>query len=186
MEFNKVSLTNRQEEDVKPIGIGTIIIFLSMIIIATISAAVLIQTSGVLYNEYHYNVQIEEYTTEDFLLVRTITYNDDLPLTNVTLSIFEHGEGRLLSGPYLVNETGYATLQIPNGYCGYFDIVGNYKDVTQTFTVDTRPHLVKSENQLGSLGIGLIITTFSSILGFLGLGMGWLLRGQTIKKKCLR
>lgn len=129
----------------------------------------------------HFTLEIEDSYDGDFLRVRIYSYDDDLPLTNVTLSISEHGDGRLLSGPYLVNETGYAILQIPNGYSEYFDIVGNCKDVTQTFTIDSRPNLVKLENKLGSLGTELIIIIFSSIFGLLGIGMGWLSRGKVPK-----
>jgi hypothetical protein len=116
---------------------------------------------------------------EDFLLVRTISSGDNLPLTNVTLNISKHDGGIFLSGPYLVNETGYAILQIPNGYSECFDIVGNYKGVTQTFTFDIRGYLAKAENKLVSLVTGLIFITYSSVLTFLG----WSLRDRTIKKK---
>ena len=162
-------------------SITTIIIFVIMVAIAATASAFLILTSGVLQPhtdiKCHYTIQIEEWD-RGFIIARTITFNDDLPLTNVTLSILEHGEGRLLSGPYSVNETGYAILQIPKGYSEYFDIVGNYKGVTQTFTVDKRPHLVKSESKLGSLGIALITAVVSFIFGILG-GISW--RGRKIK-----
>jgi flagellar basal body-associated protein FliL len=161
-------------------SITTIIIFVIVVAIAALASAFLILTSGVLQPHTdinYYNIQIEEYN-KNFIIVRTITFDDDLPLTSVTLSILEHGEGRLLSGPYSVNETGCAILQIPEGYSKYFDIVGNYKGVTQTFTVDKRPHLVKSESKLGSLGIALITAVVSFIFGILG-GISW--RGRKIK-----
>jgi hypothetical protein len=100
-------------------------------------------------------------------------------LPNVTLKVLEHGEGRLLSGPYLTNESGYALIQIPYGYDEYFDIVGEYKNVTNTKTIDKRPLLVKSEDFLGSLGTGLII----SFVGIFAGVVGWYLRGWIIKKK---
>ena len=171
----------QQEIDMKMDGLTPVILMVAITVIsAAVIAGFVFGMGGTLKKSYYY-IEIEESTNGDFLLIRTLSYNDDLPLTNVSLSILEHGEGRLLSGPDFTNETGYGILQIPKGYSDYFDIVGNYKDVTQTFTVDTRPHLVKSENKLGSLGTGLIITTFSSILGFLGFGIGWLLRGKVSK-----
>ena len=146
---------------------GRIAVILIVAITVILAAGLAGLMFGIGGNPYYY-IEIEESPDGDFLLIRTLSYNDDLPLTNVNLSILEHGEGRLLSGPRLVNESGYAFLHIPEGYSDYFDIVGNYKDETQTFTVDNRPHLVKSENELGIFGISLINTMLAFVLGIIG------------------
>lgn len=101
------------------------------------------------------------------MLVKILNYNNDSPLPNVTITVLEHGEGRLLSGPYITNESGYTIIQIPLGYEEHFDIVGDYKNVMNTITIDKRSPLVKSEAYLGSLGIGIIVAIISIMVGML-------------------
>jgi hypothetical protein len=136
---------------------------LLFVIITVILTA--IQT-GFVFNQY-YKIQIEENSNTDFLIVRTLNYDNNSPLPNVTIAVLEHGEGRLLTGPYTTNESGYTKIQIPHGYEDYFDIVGDNKNVTNTITVDKRSPLVKSEAYLGSLGIGIIVAIISIIVGML-------------------
>lgn len=118
-------------------------------------------------NQY-YKIQIEEDLNKDFLIVKTLNYDDNSPLPNVTITILEHGEGRLLMGPYTTNESGYTKVQIPHGYEDYFDIVGDNKNVTNTITVDKRSPVVQSEAYLGSLGNEIIVAIFSAIIGVVG------------------
>ncbi len=180
-----MSPTNKKKEEIEPLGIGTLLIFIAMVLVAATSAAVLIQTSGVLQQRAQsslFYIQIDESYDSDFLLLSTISYDDNLPLTNVTLSITEHGGGRLLSGPDLVNETGSVILDMPKGYSEYYDIVGIYKNVTQTDTIDKRPIFVKLENKLGSLGIGLIIATYTFFLGLIGYMIVWFIKNKLLQK----
>lgn len=152
-----------------------ILLFVFMTVILT---AIL---TGFVFNiekNQYYKIQTEEDSNKDFLIVRTLNYDNNSPLPNVTITVLEHGEGRLLTGPYTTNESGYTKIQIPHGYEEHFDIVGEYKNVTNTETIDKRSQLVKSEAYLGSLGTGLIIT-------FVGIGagiIGWFLRDLKIKK----
>jgi len=126
----------------------------------------------------YYIIQTQEHTNKDFLLVNTLNYNNNSPLSNVTIKVLEHGEGRLLSGPYITNESGYTIIQIPHGYAKHFDIVGEYQNLTITITIDKRPLLVKSEDTLGSLGIGILLTIFSCF----GIVIGWFLKDRKNKK----
>lgn len=165
----------KDERGVSPI-IGVILMILITCILAAVIAAFAFGL-GAVQNQY-YKIQTEEHLNRDFLIVKILNYTNDSPLQNVTIKVLEHGEGRLLSGPYLTNESGYTLIQIPYGYNEYFDIVGEYENVTNTKTIDTRPLLVKSEDFLGSLGTGLII----SIVGIVAGVVGWYLRGWKIKK----
>jgi hypothetical protein len=138
-----------------------------LIILITITGAALITSFagglGGVQNQY-YKIQIEKQLDEDFLLIKTLNYSNS-PLSNVTLNVLEHGEGRLLIGPYVTNESGYAIIPIPYGYDQHFDIVGEYENVTNTITIDRRPLLVKSEDTLGSLGIQIIAGIILIIVG---------------------
>jgi hypothetical protein len=124
--------------------IGVIVMILITIIVAAIISACVYGLGGV-QNTY-YKIQTEEYANKDFLLIKSLNYTENSALPNVTINVLEHGEGRLLSGPYITNESGYTLIQIPNGYDEYFDIVGEYNNVTNTITVDKRPFLVQSES----------------------------------------
>ncbi len=157
-----------KNEGISPV-IGVILMVAITVILAAVIAA-FVFGEGPVENQY-YKIQTEEHSNKDFLLVKILNYSNS-PLPNVTIKALEHGEGRLLSGPYLTNESGYALIQIPYGYDEYFDIVGEYKNVTNTKTIDRRPLLVKSEDFLGSLGTGLIITLVTIAAGV----VGWYLR----------
>ncbi|VVB86629.1 Uncharacterised protein [uncultured archaeon] len=149
-------------------GISPIIGVILMIFIAIITARlVLLLVFGLgeeIQNQY-YKIQTEEYSNKDFLSVKILNYTDNSPLPNVTIEVLEHGEGRLLQGPYITNESGYVMIQIPDGYDDYFDIVGEYKNVTITKTIDRRPLWVKSESYFGSLGIQLIVGIILIVCG---------------------
>ena len=149
-----------------------------IIIFTFITVMVAAITVGIMFpleNRY-YIIQTEEQLNKDFLLVNVLNYQDNnSPLPNVIIKVLEHGEGRLLTGPYITNESGFTIIQIPHGYEENFDIVGDYKNVTNTITIDKRSLLVRSEDILGSLGIGLINT-------FVGIVVGWFLRDWKNKK----
>lgn len=162
----------KQDEWELPPTIGVIL----MILVALMSAAVVLPIYRV--NQY-YEIQTEEQLNKDYLLVKILNHPDNLPLQNVTIKVLEHGEGRLLSGPYFTNESGYTLIQIPHGYDKYFDIVGEFENMTNTKTIDKRNFLVESEDYLGPLGIDLI-NTFVSIL--IGGVVGWYWRGRKIKE----
>ncbi|KCZ71468.1 hypothetical protein ANME2D_02198 [Candidatus Methanoperedens nitroreducens] len=160
------------EERVSPIA--TIL----MIVITFIMAVIIpIFTFSVGTPSYFY-IETEKLSNEDFLLVKTISI-EKLPLTDVTLKVFEHGGGRFLSGPYTTNEYGNVIIQIPKGYKEYYDIVGEYNGLTMTYTIDNRALLVRSENNLGNLGIGLVI----SFVGIAAAVIGWFLKGWIDKKR---
>jgi len=163
----------KSENEVTPV------IAVILIVAITVTVAVIIATFmfGVGVPNQYYKIQTEQ-LNEDFLLVKFLNYTDNSPLPNATIKVLEHGEGRLLCGPYLTNESGYTLIQIPHGYDERFDIVGEYKNGTYTKTIDKRTILVRSEDTLGSLGIGLILALVT-IAGGIG---GWLLRGGKIKK----
>lgn len=170
----------KQKIEIDGRGVSSKIVVIEMISITVILMAIIAAfTFGLIgvENQY-YKIQTENDLNKDFLSVKILNYTDNSPLPNVTLKVLEHGEGRLLSGPYITNESGYTLIQIPRGYDDYFDIVGEYKDVTYTKTIDKRPPLVKSEDFLGSLGIGLII----AFVGFVAGVVGWYLRGGKNKK----
>lgn len=170
--------TKKEGIRVSPI-IGVFLMVLITIVLAAVIAAFVLGV-GLDENQY-YKIQTEEHSNKDFLVVKILNYSNS-PLPNVTIKVLEHGEGRLLSGPYLTNESGYTRIQIPYGYDEYFDIVGEYKNVTNTKTIDRRPLLVKSEDFLGSLGTGLIITFVTIGAGI----VGWFLRGSRIKKRLIQ
>ena len=163
----------KDERKVSP-TIGVILMVSIVIIFAAVIACFVFGVG----NQY-YKIQTEEHFNKDFLLVKVINYTNNSPLPNVTIKVLEHGEGRLLSGPYITNESGYTIIQIPCGYNKHFDIVGEYKNVTNTITIDKRSLLVKSDDFLGSLGIGLII----SFVGIAAAVVGWFLRGLKNKKE---
>lgn len=156
--------------------LGVILMVSITVIVTTVIATFMF---GVGYENQYYKIQIEEHINKDFLIVTVQNYTNNSPLPNVTIKVLEHGKGRLLSGPYLTNESGYTIIQIPHGYNNHFDIVGQYKNVTNTITIDKRPFLVKAEDKLGSLGIAIINTIFSTILG---IAIGWFLRERKLKK----
>ena len=166
----------KSENEVTPV------ITVILIVAITVTVAVIIATFmfGVGVPNQYYKIQTEQ-LNEDFLLVKFLNYTDNSPLPNATIKVLEHGGGRLLCGPYLTNESGYTLIQIPHGYDEHFDIVGEYKNGRYTKTIDKRTILVRSEDILGSLGIGLILALVT-IAGGIG---GWLLRGGKIKKKAL-
>jgi flagellin-like protein len=162
-----------RDSAVSPV-VGVILMVLITIILAYIIA---VFSVGEVEQRY-YKIQTENLPDQDFLLIRTIFYSDDSPLPNVTINVREHGEGRLLNGPYMTNKSGYTSIQIPKGYDKYFDVVGEYNNVTITSTIDTRPPLVSLEDKLGNLGIALIIL----FVGFIGSALGWFFRGWISKK----
>ena len=164
----------KSESRVSPV-VGVILMVGITIILAVVIAA-FVFGMGVSYNQY-FRIQTEQ-LNEDFLLVKFLNYTNNSPLPNATIKVLEHGEGRLLCGPYITNESGYTLIQIPHGYDEHFDIVGEYKNGTYTKTIDKRTILVRSEDTLGSLGIGLII----ALVGIAGGIGGWLFRGGKIKK----
>jgi flagellin-like protein len=165
----------KYERGISPV-IGVILMFVITVIIAAVLAVFAFGLGGAV-NQY-YIIQTEEHLNSDFLIVKILNYTNNSPLQNVTINVLEHGEGRLLSGPYSTNESGYTLIQIPYGYDEYFDIVGEYENVTNTKTIDRRPFLVKSEDYLGNLGIALIISVVGIVTGV----VGWYLRGWEIKK----
>jgi len=124
-----------------------ITVIIILILVSLITAAFVVPIYRA--NQY-YEIQTEEQLNGDFLLVKIINYPDNLPLQNATLKVLEHGEGRLLSGPYITNESGFTLIQIPYEYSKHFDIVGDYKNVTKTKTIDRRSFLVKAGDYLGS------------------------------------
>ena len=158
-------------------GISPIIGVILMVLITVILAATFGAFTFVDINQY-YKIQTEEHSNKDFLSVKVLNYANNSPLPNVTIKVLEHGEGRLLSGPYITNESGYTMIQIPHGYDEHFDIVGEYKNVTNTITIDKRPSLVRAEDVLGSLGIQLVILFIVLAAGVIG----WFLRSWKLKK----
>jgi ABC-type dipeptide/oligopeptide/nickel transport system permease component len=155
---------------------GIIIMVVLTVIIAFIIAGF---TLNLEENQY-YKIQTEELSNKDFLLVKILNYNTNSPLANVTITVLEHGEGRLLSGPYRTNESGYAIIQIPLGYKEHFDIVGDYMNVINTITIDKRSSLVKSEAYLGTLGVGIIVAIITTIVGIIA---GMLIERRRAKRK---
>jgi hypothetical protein len=143
--------------------VGLIIMVVTTIIIALITAGFV----KIPEENQYYKIQTEEQSNKDFLLVKILNYDYNSPLPNVTIKVLEHGEGRLLSGPYITNESGYTIIQIPPGYKEHFDIVGDYKNVINTITIDKRSPLVKSEEYLGTLGVGIIVGIILIIVGML-------------------
>lgn len=101
-------------------------------------------------------IKTEEVQNGDYLLVRTLSPRDKAPIPNVTINVYEYGGGRRLYGPETTNESGCAIVQIPNGYSEHFDIVGDYKGLTVTYTVDERSRLVVWGEDVGPLGTALI------------------------------
>ena len=158
-------------------GISPIIGVILMVSIFVILTAIVGIFTFVDINQY-YKIQTEEHSNKDFLAVKVLNYANNSPLPNVTIKVLEHGEGRLLSGPYITNESGYTMIQIPHGYDKHFDIVGEYKNVTNTITIDKRPSLVRAEDVLGSLGIQLVISFIVLAAGVIG----WFLRSWKLKK----
>ncbi len=168
----------KKNDGIPPI-IGVILMVLMTVILMGVIAFCVFGL-GPIQNQY-YKIRTED-IDKDLLMVRIIDYSDNSPLQNVTIRVLEHVEGRLLSGPYLTNESGYTLIQIPQGYDEYFDIVGEYENITNTKTIDKRPLLVKSGDLLGSLGIELIIVYVGLVAG----AIGWYLREgkkQTRKMK---
>ena len=165
----------KYKREITPI-IGVILMVLITVILAATFGAFFFGT-GVDINQY-YKIQTEEHYNRDFLSVKVLNYANNSPLPNVTIKVLEHGEGRLLSGPYITNESGHTIIQIPQGYDKYFDIVGEYKNVTNTITIDKRSFLVRAEGILGSLGIELVILSIMLAAGV----VGWFLRGWKMKK----
>lgn len=161
---------NKDERGVSPV-VGVILMVLITIFLAA--------TIGYLVDENHYyKIQIEEISNTDFLLVKALNYTNNSPLPNVTIKALEHGGGRsLLSGPRTTDESGYAKITIPDGYDEHFDIVGEYKSVIITKTIDKRSPFVKLDEYLGPLGTGLLI----AIVALVG-GRGWFLRKSRNKK----
>ncbi len=141
---------------------GVILMILISIILAATIAAFAFGLGG--FQNQYYKIQTVKQLDDDYLLVKTLNYSNS-PLPNVTLKVLEHGEGRLLIGPYVTNDSGYAIIPIPHGYDEHFDIVGEYENVTNTITIDRRPLLVKSEDTLGSLGIQIIAGIALIIVG---------------------
>ena len=166
------------EKDKREISprIGVILMVLITIILLAIIGC-FVFGMGVDINQY-YKIQTEEHSNKDFLSVKVLNYANNSPLPNVTIKVLEHGEGRLLSGPYITNESGYTIIQIPHGYDDHFDIIGEYKNVTNTITIDKRSSLVRAEDVLGSLGIELVILFIALAAGV----VGWFLRGWKLKK----
>jgi hypothetical protein len=151
----------KDDRAVTPI-VGTILMILIGIIVAATIATITFGLGG--FQNKYYKIQTVKQLDDDSLLVKTLNYSNS-PLPNVTLKVLEHGEGRLLIGPYVTNESGYTIIPIPHGYEERFDIVGEYENVTNTITIDRRPILVKSEDTVGSLGIQIIAGIILIIVG---------------------
>ncbi len=172
-------ILGKVEREVSPTFNETVKLIITIILTTSLTFIIAAFTFGLHGDPPYYAIQTQEHTNKDFLVVNTLHYNNNSPLSNVTIKVLEHGAGRLLSGPYITNESGYTIIQIPHGYAKHFDIVGEYQNVRITITIDKRPLLVKSEDILGSLGIGILLTIFSC---FLGIVIGWFLKDRKNKK----
>ncbi|HEY9206416.1 MAG TPA: type IV pilin N-terminal domain-containing protein [Candidatus Methanoperedens sp.] len=156
----------KQKTDKKGTRISTLFgVFLMVLITIILAATIAAFVFGVGFEDKYYKILTEEHPNKDFLSVTILNYANNSPLSDVTIKVLEHGEGRLLSGPYMTNESGYTIIQIPQGYEEYFDIVGEYQNITNTKTVDKRSPLVKLETYLGSLGVQIVVVIFSIIIG---------------------
>lgn len=162
----------KDKKGVSPV-VGVILIVAITVILAAVIAAFVFASPP------YYYIQTEDLPNEDFLLIKTLTYGDDIPLPDVAIKVCEHGERTLLCGPYWTNESGCVIIQIPKGYYECFDIVGEYENVTTTFTIDKRPISVKFGDKLGPLGIAILNAIVGVILGGV---IGWFLRGRKNKK----
>ncbi|MCK4554336.1 type IV pilin N-terminal domain-containing protein [Candidatus Parcubacteria bacterium] len=161
-------------------GVSPMLGVILMVVVTVILAAIIGAFVFGMGSSKNIYIKIQtEGLDKNFLLVKVLNYTDNSPFPNATIKVLEHGPRKELSGPYTTNESGYAIIQIPHGYDEYFDIFVEYKGKKDSITIDNRPFLVKSEDKLGSLGIAIINTIFSTIIGIV---IGWFLRERKIKK----
>lgn len=113
-------------------------------------------------------IQAEEVFNEDILKINAFIFNTSTPLPDVTVAVYEHGVERLLSGPQMTNEQGYAFIEVPKGYNTYFDIVADYKGERKSLTIDRRGWLIKLEDKLGLVGIAILTIFIGSLFTCLG------------------
>ena len=119
-------------------------------------------------HEPSFYIKIGEVIDEDHIRVNALCASDSVPLPNVTVAVYEYGIERLLSGPQMTGEAGYAIVEIPRGYDECFDIVAEYNGERRTLTVDKRSLLVRLGDTLGPLGIAVVSTILGVVLGLLG------------------
>jgi flagellin-like protein len=130
----------KDEKGVSPV-IGVILMVAITIILAAVIGAFVF---GETPHEPSFYINIEETTKEDHYKIHALNASDFRPLPNVMVTVFEHGEGRLLSGPQRTNKTGCCIVKVPGGYNELFDIVAKYENETRTETEDRRPSMVKT------------------------------------------
>ncbi|NJD76792.1 MAG: hypothetical protein FIB08_06820 [Candidatus Methanoperedens sp.] len=128
----EISILKNSKADV---GIGTLIVFIAMVLVAAVAAAVLIQTSGVLQQKAQQTgkeatAEVASNLKISSVVGKTDSTNGKVQLVNVTMELAAGGSSIDFSKVVIkyINETTTSTLNLQTGSTGATASLFNYTE----------------------------------------------------------
>lgn len=158
---------NKPDHFIKENGLSPVFGILLMLEITCIIAYV---TSGFSGEVTHigkspFTITVQKSDDNQFF-VKALNKSDNLPLSNVIISLNSYETDSLLEGPLLSDESGRVIFEVPNGY-DRVNFVGYLSGIRTTYTFDSRSYGAQVSENIGPLGIAIIIF----ILTVIGAGL---------------